>query len=208
MNLSIILCVIIGLVSLRAFSDSRLMQKLLFIPYAIRHNKEWHRFFTSAFVHADFTHLFLNLLVLWMFGKNVESYMGYYKGGQGVFYFVALFLFSIPMSSVYTYYRNQNNPGYSALGASGATSAILFSFIVFSPFSNLYLFAVLPIPGLIFGIAYLWYSSYMSKKQIDNIGHDVHFYGAVFGVLYTLVFIPESGPLFIQQLKLFIQQRL
>jgi len=70
------------------------------------------------------------------------------------------------------------------VGASGATSALVFAFILFDPW-QWFLFP--PLPALLFGVAYLWYSSYMDKRGMDNIGHNAHFWGAVYGIVFTLI---------------------
>jgi membrane associated rhomboid family serine protease len=78
------------------------------------------------------------------------------------------------------------------VGASGAVSAVVFTYILFDPLGKLTLFPIpIGIPSIIFGVLYLIYSAYMGKKNIDNIGHDAHFWGAVFGFVFTIALKPE-----------------
>ena len=95
--------------------------------------------------------------------------------------------------------QHKDNSYYAALGASGAVSGILFSYIVFRPWSTLYLYFAIPVAAIILGLVYLAYSSWASKNSNDNIGHDAHFYGAVSGIVLTLILLPQSGPEFIRQ---------
>ena len=95
--------------------------------------------------------------------------------------------FSLIISSIYSIFKYKNNVHYSALGASGAVMAVVFTSIFFDPWNKLYLFGIVAIPGILFGILYLAYSFYMSKKNVDNIGHDAHFIGAVFGFVYPIL---------------------
>jgi membrane associated rhomboid family serine protease len=88
------------------------------------------------------------------------------------------------------------------VGASGAVSAVVFTSIFFRPLDNLYIMGILPIPAIIFGVAYLVYSHYMSKMSSDNINHDAHFIGAVFGFIYPLLLDPKLFKVFLNQLGL------
>ena len=162
------------------------------------HHKEWYRMFSSALLHADLSHLIVNMLILLFFGYAVEERYEMLFGGLGDLFYAALYIISIPVSKIKTLLEHRDDPGYNALGASGAASAVLFAFILFQPLASLQLYFLIPIPAVIFGVAYLWYSSYMAKRKMDNIGHDVHFYGAIFGFVYTILLKPELALLFIE----------
>ena len=99
--------------------------------------------------------------------------------------------------SIPSYLKHKNNPGYAAIGASGAVSAVVFVNIVFMPWAYLWLYALIPIPYLVGGVAYIIYSSWASKNSNDNVGHDAHMYGALFGALFTIILIPDSIKVFI-----------
>ncbi|MCG9881724.1 MAG: rhomboid family intramembrane serine protease, partial [Bacteroidia bacterium] len=193
MNLDITLTIIVitTIISIQAFNQNSFMQKLILNPYSIHNNKEWHRFLSSGFIHGDWIHLLLNMFVLFSFGSAVQKYYAYFFGSAGTYLFVLLYLSSIVAANASSYYANKNNPMYNSLGASGAVSAVVFTSILFQPTAKIYLYGLIGIPGYIAGIAYLVYSQYASKKSGDNINHEAHFYGAIYGVVFTLVFKPS-----------------
>lgn len=196
MTLGII--IITTLISLLALQRLDLFQRLAFHPSAIRYSGQGYRFFSYALIHADFMHLLVNMFVLWSFGRIVESYYIVLFPGKGLFFYFLLYLGGILFSTLPSYGKHKDNPGYSAVGASGAVSAILFSSIIFQPLGSIvFLFLPFPIPAFVFGLLYLVYSAYMARKGHDNIGHDAHFWGAIFGVVFTLVLKPELGRLFL-----------
>ena len=203
MNFNLVLVIMTGIISYQAFNNPAMKQKLLFYPYSTHKNGEWYRFLTSGFVHADWTHLLVNLFVLYQFGKIVEYYFENLIFGQGLgkIVFILFYLSAIVVSSIPTYFQHQENAYYRALGASGATSAVVFVFILFHPWEW---FIFPPLPAILFGIGYLWYSSYMDKQGRDNIGHNAHLWGAVYGLVFVisiaLLYKPELLNLFIDQL--------
>lgn len=185
----IIVLVTLG-ISVWAFSSPDLMEKLSLKPSRVVHQKEYQRILTHAFVHADYVHLLVNMYVLWVFGSVCEKYFSYFFGNRAGFHFLSLYVLSLLVSSLYSIYKHRNNTYYTAVGASGAVMAVVFTSIFFDPWNKLYFFGVLPIPGIIFGGLYLVYSVYMGRKGNDNIGHDAHFTGAVFGFIYPVLVKP------------------
>lgn len=166
--------------------------KLIFHPVTIRKDKQWHRFLTSGFIHADGMHLAINMFVLWSFGKAIESF--YYPaalGAHAIPKFLILYFGGIIVASIPSYLRHKNNPSYMALGASGGVSAVVFACILFAPWQNLYLYAAIPIPQILAGAGYLYYSWYKDKNSNDNIGHMAHFAGAIWGFVITIVMRPD-----------------
>lgn len=155
---------------------------------------------TSGFQHADFLHLFINMFVLLSFGRAVEDYYALAFGTYSQWIFLLLYISAIFAANVSTLYKYQNNSAYNALGASGAVSAVVFTSILFNPFNKIYLYGIIGLPGILLGAIYLGYSYYMSKKQNDNINHEAHFYGAVYGVLFTLALKPKVINIFIYEL--------
>ena len=121
-------------------------------------------------------------------------------GLSGFLLYLILYAGALVASSLISYAKHKKNPGYMALGASGAVSAVLFSFILMYPQEELTLMFLIPIKAYILGGLYLLYSHYMSKQNMDNIGHDAHFYGAVFGFLFTLLLSPRLFGEFLRQL--------
>ncbi len=173
-----------------------------FSPYQIDHRKEWYRFFTHAFIHADGMHLGLNMLALFLLGYNAERGFLMALGKQGTFYYLLLYVGGILFSTITSYKKHRDNPNYRAVGASGAVSAVIFASIVLQPGMNLCLYGIpfLCFPGIVWGIIYLVYSHYQSKKANDNINHDAHFGGAIVGVIFTFLAIPGSFSSFINQI--------
>jgi membrane associated rhomboid family serine protease len=198
MTIYIIIATVI--ISLVCFNNNNLNAKLIFNPYLVKHNKEWYRMVTSGFQHADFLHLFVNMFVMLSFGRAVENYYSLVFGQYSDWAFLLLYISSIFAANVSTLYKYQNNSAYNALGASGAVSAILFTSILFNPFNKIYLYGIIGLPGILLGAIYLGYSYYMSKKQSDHINHEAHFYGAVYGILFTLALKPKVINIFIYEM--------
>ena len=194
-SLTLLLVLIIGFISWQGFNKDHVKAKLIFHPYAIKYHGEWVRFITHAFIHADWNHLLINLFVLYQFGEVAERFFSYLFGSEyASLVFVLFFLGAVIFSSVPDYFKHQDNPSYGSLGASGATSALVFVYIVQDPW-NWFLFP--PLPALFLGIAYLYYSSYMDKKGGDNIGHNAHFWGATYGLAFAFIAASILKPEFI-----------
>lgn len=200
MSINIIIIFSIAAVSLLGFSNHILFSKFLFKPYSILKNKEWYRFISSAWLHADYTHLFVNLFVLYSFGNYLEYFLNVYYEEQSLVLYLFLFLGSIVISHIPSYVKHKSNYNYEAVGASGGVSGILFAYILINPLSMLELYLFIPIPAIVFGILYLWYSYYMSKKNIDNIGHEAHIYGALGGMMLVTIIKPGIWVSFFNQL--------
>lgn len=197
-----VLIIITCLVSIFCFSNRKWFDRLEFNAYQIVRRKQYYRLFSHGFVHANWTHLLINMIVFFSFGQAVENYYLRYAAG-GIWTYLALYFLALPMSSLLTLRMHYNNPYYNAVGASGAVNAIVFAFVFLDPWSKLYLFFAIPIPGIVFGILYLWYSYVMSKKENDGIGHDAHFLGAVWGIFFTAICISGSLVHFFNQLTEF-----
>lgn len=199
-----VIIAITAIVSFAAFGNSILFQRLLLNPYIVFKRNEWYRLISHAFVHANFLHLFVNMIVLLSFGRYVESIFRQLHtiGSIGLpqLHFIILYLGAGIISTLTTLKKHKNDPYYQSVGASGAVSAIVFFSIFFSPLEKLYLMAIIPIPGIIFAIAYLFYSNYMSRREGDNINHDAHFVGAVFGFIYPVLIDPKLFFFFLKQL--------
>jgi membrane associated rhomboid family serine protease len=201
MIIIIIIIAINVLMSLAAFQSPQLMDRWIMRPYAVKHGKQWYRFITSGFIHANWPHLLINMYVLYTFGGIVYNYYEYYFGLKAILYFPLLYLGGLILSDLPTYSKHQDDPGYMSLGASGAVSSLVFASILLAPTSRMgLLFIPIMIPAYIFGVLYLAYSHYMSEKGGDNINHSAHFTGALFGVAYTLLLHPAFGKDFINQI--------
>ncbi len=195
---------ITAVLSYLAFQNNELANKLQFNAAQIIHRKEYYRLVSHAFIHANWSHLIVNMLVLYFFGRNIEAYFGYFFGNKATVYYLLLYFGGILASNIYSLIKHQNNYYYNAVGASGAVSAVLFATIFFRPWEPLYLFAILPIPGILFAFGYLIYSYQMSKRQKDNVAHDAHFLGAVFGFVFPILLRPSLFDRFIDNLFSFL----
>lgn len=192
MTVTIVIILVTVAVTILAFSNHELFRRLAFNAYDIKHFKNSYRFVSYALIHADWIHLLINMMVLYSFGRVVETYYGFYFGNKAIFYYVLLYIGSTALSTLPSYGKHKDDYTYTAVGASGAVSAVVFASIIFDPLSKIYLFLIpIGIPAVIFGGLYLVYSWYMGKKNIDNVGHDVHFWGAIFGFVFTIVLKPS-----------------
>lgn len=193
LSLTLVLIIITGLISWQAFNNPEMKAKLLFSPAMISNRGEYYRFLTSGFVHGDFIHLLVNMYVLYLFGEYIESLFTRVLFGDlfGRILFLLFYLSAIVVSSIPSYYRHQNNYGYAAVGASGATSALVFAYILFRPW-EWFLFP--PLPGVLLAVAYVWYSSYMDKRGTDNIGHNQHLWGGIYGLAFILLSVLTVRP--------------
>jgi membrane associated rhomboid family serine protease len=187
-HLSIIGGALLGstvVVSLLAFGSQRLRDALILVPYRVRKQREVYRLLTAGLIHSDFGHLLFNLLTFWFFASDVERVLGEAR-------FLVLYISAVVVAFVPTTLRHMRRPNYSSLGASGAVSAITFSAIALIPKLRLSLmFLPIPMPGWAYGIGYLVYSAYRSRRDNDGINHDAHFAGALYGAGLTFVFEPE-----------------
>lgn len=183
--LTLAIIVITGITSYQAFNNPELYGKLIFNPYTINKRKEWYRFWSYGLLHANWIHLALNLFVLYGFGMSVEMTYKALFGPIGTLYYLLLYVFGLLASTLYDYFKHRENWHYNAVGASGAVSAVLFAAILFQPTQILLIYGIIPIPAVIGGGLYLAYSYYMARRGRDNIGHDAHFWGAVWGFVFT-----------------------
>ncbi len=189
--MTLIIIIITTMISILAFNNQALFAKLMFNPYRVYHQKEFYRLITHGFIHVDWVHLIINMLVFYSFGTVVEYYFHRLEEA-GILHFadlwfVFMYLVAIIISSLSTLIKHKHNIYYNSVGASGAVSAVLFCSIFFAPLSSISLYAILPIPGIIFGPLYLIYCQYMSRRNVDNINHEAHFIGAIFGFLFPMM---------------------
>lgn len=190
--------------SLAIMEKMDLKYRYMLNPFACKHNGQWYRVITHAFIHADFMHLFFNLFVLFNFGRIVEAEFITIFGAKGYYYFILLYVGGIFFSTVPAFLKHTENPNYYSLGASGAVSAVVFAFIILYPDMDLYLlFLPIGIPGFIFGGIYLLAEYFLSKRSSSRIAHDAHFLGGVFGIVFTLLIDYNLFFRFINKLETF-----
>ncbi|MBS4055752.1 MAG: rhomboid family intramembrane serine protease [Bacteroidales bacterium] len=193
---------ITALISVAALYQQELFNRLKFNAWLIHEKKQTYRFFTYGLVHAGWLHLIVNMFVLYSFGGFVEqAFKVIFGTGKGLLNYGMLYLGGIIFATLLDFGKQKNNPHYDAVGASGAVAAVLFSSILLMPTSTLLIFPIpFPIPAWLFGILYMIYSVYMSKKGTDNIGHNAHILGAIFGLVLTIILKPTLVSAFIDQL--------
>lgn len=192
-----IIITVTAFISWGCFNRSELLNKLALIPFKVVHDKEWYRLLSHGFVHADMMHLLVNMFTFWSFGTYLEALFEKLEFPEWAY--PMLYFGGMIAASLYDVIKRRNSPYFVSVGASGAVSAVLFSSIFFDPWSKILLFAVIPIPGIVFGVLYLVYCQYMDKKAKDNINHNAHFYGAVFGFVFPLFFKPSLIHVFLSR---------
>lgn len=206
------LLVLLGLtvaVSAYAWSNRELLDSWILDPYRMHRagGGQLYRFLTSGFLHADWGHLLFNMITFYSFGNLVLREFGAAFGpGGATWRFLLLYLGGIVLSDLPTYFRHRFDPGYRSLGASGGVASVLFAGILFYPAGKIYMmFIPVGIPGFIWGVLYLVYSYYMGRRRGDNINHDAHFYGALYGVLLTLALVPAAGSIFLEGVRNYLR---
>lgn len=197
MSLTVIIIILTALISFQAFNNPQTQRQLIFHPVTMREVPgQWYRFLSHGLIHADLQHLLINMFVLWQFGSVIEQVFTdeqVFGAMLGRVLYIFMYFSAIVIASVPTYFKHRHNPAYSALGASGATSGLVFGYILFDPWQW---FVFPPLPAILLGVAYLFYSSYMEKRGMDNIGHNAHFWGAVYGAAFTLIALSLALPNF------------
>lgn len=195
-TITIIIIIITAIVSFTAFNNEKVMNDLIFWPPMIKEKHQYYRFITSGFIHADIAHLAFNMITLYFFGRAMEVFFIAKIGKVG---FLLFYIAGIIVSEIPSYIKHRNNYQYRSLGASGAVTAVLFSFILLAPWQTLYVF-FLPVPAIIFAALYVGYSIYMDRKGGDNVNHSAHLWGTAWGVVFTLFMEPDIINRFIDQL--------
>jgi len=173
------------------YLNQNLFIKWMLRPYEVYYNKKYYQLLTSGFLHADITHLIFNMLTFYFFGFQLESAIGSFN-------FFVIYFISMIAGNIFTVYQKKNDYEYASVGASGAISGILFSFILISPMSKLLIFPLpFPIPAWIFGILYLVWTYYSSRRTYDSINHTAHLYGGLAGLLSFIILEPKVIQIFL-----------
>lgn len=176
--------IIVSLIAL--YYSEKFYQMAMLRPYRTIRSQTWYELISSGFVHGSFTHLFVNMFVLFFFGSVMEDVLG-------VTHFILLYFSGLIFSALPSIYKQRDNPNYATVGASGAVEAVLFSYIFVFPTEKIMLVLLpVPIPAWFFGLAFLAYSVYESKRGAGNVNHAAHIAGAFWGILYLLLFVPNS----------------
>ncbi len=188
-DITLTIIIVTCVVTLAGFRNGKVVDELIFWPPAITKKHQYYRFITCGLIHADYMHVIFNMLTLYFFGTFMEAH---YQGELGLqkWYYLALYIGALIVSNIPTYLKHRNDYNYRSLGASGAVSAVLFAFILLYPWQRIVVL-VFPVPAIVYGVLFLVYSAYMSRKGGDNVNHDAHFYGALFGILFTIAVSPN-----------------
>ena len=180
-SVAILLIILNIYFSYKGFNDINFFNKYKFNPSHIKRG-EWIRYLSSGFLHVDTTHLIVNMFTFYFFADSVI-----YRVGE--MNFLIIYFASLIFGNILTYRINKNKLNYNAVGASGAVMGVVYASILLNPSMMLFFF-IIPMPGYLFGIGYLFYSIYSMKKRNDNIGHEAHLGGAIAGFFTTLLISP------------------
>jgi membrane associated rhomboid family serine protease len=171
---------------LALYGSSQLLENGYLKPYRTVRENTWYELFTSGFLHANIGHLFVNMFTLYFFGRIMERILG-------PVYFLGLYITALLVAAIPSVIKFKDDPNYATLGASGAVGGVLFAYILLFPLESIYLlFIPIPIPAVIFGVLYLVYSMYESKQARGKINHEAHIAGSVWGMVYLLLFVPNT----------------
>ncbi len=193
---TLILIAVTCIVSFLGFNNRELIDKLIFWPPAVKRG-QYYRFLSHALIHADGAHLLFNMITLYFFGRAME---GLYERLLGPAGFALFYAGAVVVAMLPSYIANRDNPAYRSLGASGGVSAVLFAFILINPWATILVWFV-PVPAILYAVAYVAYSIYMDRQRSDNINHSAHLWGAAYGVLFTVLAAPRVIGYFLEQLS-------
>jgi len=184
------------LTSFWAFYNDDVYAQMILHPFSVYRGQRRYTVISSGFIHADWMHLFFNMLSYSFFAFELEKVLGHWQ--FGLLYFASLILSDLP-----TVLKHKNDEWYHSLGASGAVSAVIFSYILYKPVAPLGLMLIpgFQMPAVVFGILYLVYCNYAAKRAADNINHDAHMFGALSGLLITIVLHPHIVSGFLAQIS-------
>lgn len=186
--------------SLYAFSNQEVYGKFMLHPYSVSRGQRLYSLITSGLIHKDWMHLFVNMFSYYFFAFPLERTF-VQNSSWGHLQFGILYLVSIILSDITSILKHKDHFWYNSLGASGAVCAVVFGYILFYPMTGLYImFIPIAIPAVIYGFLFLGYCYYAARNSNDAINHDAHFYGALTGVLLTVIFYPDVVGYFFGQI--------
>lgn len=188
LTITLIILLLTCVISFTAFSNEKITNDMIFYPTAVTNHHQWYRFITCGFIHADFMHLAFNMYTFYLFGDMVERAFTAIYGEMGKALYIVMYISSLVVCLLPTYFKHKNDYYYRSLGASGAVSAVIFIGIFLNPTMGMGIFPIpFHIPAFIFGPLYLGISAYLAKKGHGNINHSAHIWGAVYGVVFLVI---------------------
>lgn len=188
LTITLIILLLTCVISFTAFSNEKITNDLIFYPTAVTNHNQWYRFITCGFIHADFMHLAFNMYTFYLFGDMVERAFTAIFGEMGKALYILMYVSSLVVCLLPTYFKHRNDYYYRSLGASGAVSAVIFIGIFLNPTMGMGIFPIpFHIPAFIFGPLYLGISAYLAKKGHGNINHSAHIWGAIYGVVFLVI---------------------
>ncbi len=200
-GVTIFLVIITAIISDRSFKKHDIYERWIFNPYQVYTNKQYWRFFSSGFIHANYLHLVINVAALFYFGKTIEFISSIDNILGGKIFYIILYLGGIAVANIPGFLKYRYLPRYNSLGASGGVAAVLFGSILYRPIVPF--FGIDFLPAFLLGIIYLVYSYFQGRKMEDNVNHDAHLYGAGFGIVFTIAINPEVAIGFYEQISQF-----
>jgi len=199
--ITVIIIVITVVISWKCFTESSLFDLLSFRPTLIINQNQYYRLGSHALVHNNWQHLLFNMFTFFFMGVHVERIFKIHFTDHYISTYLLIYIGGAIFASLYSLFTQRKNNSYIAVGASGAVSAIVFSFILFEPLEKMYLFALpIGIPSFIFGLLFIIASLYLAKKNNDAIAHDAHISGAIWGFILPIILQPSLLSQFIFQI--------
>ena len=199
MSITLAIIIVTVLISYQAFKNYNIIDKLKHHPYSEHNKKEYYRMLSSGFVHGNSTHLLINMFVLYMFGTTIEPVFGFlYNETMGPIIFLVFYLSAIFAADIPSHFKHRNNYNYAAVGASGATSALVIVYCLLDPW-NWFIYP--PVPAIVFALGYIYYSHWAeTRNKADGIGHSAHLYGALYGIVFIVLTNPKVCLIFFNKI--------
>lgn len=180
-------------VSWRAFDNSALFEKLLNNPYRIKHQKQYYRLLSHALIHADWMHLLFNMYVFYSFGLIMESvFIAMWGKAAGSLLFLILYIGGALVAALPSQRKHGDNFGYNSVGASGAVSAVLMSYMILFPTQEVLFFFAIPMPSFVAVIIFFALEFFLNRSGKTGIAHDAHIWGALFGIFFWVIIQPAT----------------
>ena len=203
LNVTLILIIITAVTSFYGWKNPTFQNKWMFNPYAVQHGKQYYRLLSSGFIHSNSVHLLFNMIALFFFGDVIERIYTELYGQIGIIFYLITYLAGIIVANLKTFFKYKDASYYNSLGASGGVASILFASILYRPTSSICIYFAICVPAFIIGAIYLIYSYYSGYRKSDNVNHDAHLFGSLFGIAFTILLRPLVLVEFIERIKHF-----